>query len=118
VFRDGDEMICLPSQKTVNRLKKLKKKAKFSTKELTMGEFSLTHILIVLIIVLLFFGPSKLPQLGQSIGKAIRGFKDGLNELDAEVKPLPKENTTREALSTEQKTEAQRQTEKETQHKS
>lgn len=79
-----------------------------------MGEFSLTHILIVLIIVLLFFGPSKLPQLGQSIGKAIRGFKDGLNEIDAEAKPLPKE---REALSDAQR-EAQRQTEKETQHKS
>lgn len=83
-----------------------------------MGEFSLTHILIVLIIVLLFFGPSKLPQLGQSIGKAIRGFKDGLNEIDAEAKPLPKD---REALNDAQR-EAQRQTdnqsEKQTQHKS
>lgn len=81
-----------------------------------MGEFSLTHILIVLIIVLLFFGPSKLPQLGQSVGKAIRGFKEGLNEIDAEAKPLPKE-TSRQALSSETKSEAQNQTEKETQNK-
>lgn len=54
-----------------------------------MGQFSLTHIMLLVIILLVFFGPSKLPQLGQSIGKAIRGFKQGLNEIDAEVKPVP-----------------------------
>lgn len=49
-----------------------------------MGEFSLSHILILGIILLLFFGPSRLPALGQSLGKAIRGFKDGMNQIDAE----------------------------------
>ncbi len=53
-----------------------------------MGEFSLTHLLLLGIIVLIFFGPSRLPQLGQSLGKAIRGFKQGLHEIDAEVKPV------------------------------
>jgi sec-independent protein translocase protein TatA len=47
-----------------------------------MGEFSITHWLIILAILLLFFGPSKLPGLGASLGKAIRGFKAGLNEVD------------------------------------
>ena len=47
-----------------------------------MGEFSITHWLIILAILLLFFGPSKLPGLGASLGKAIRGFKSGLNEAD------------------------------------
>jgi sec-independent protein translocase protein TatA len=47
-----------------------------------MGEFSLSHWLIILVILLLFFGPSKLPSLGSSLGKAIRGFKSGLNETD------------------------------------
>jgi len=82
-----------------------------------MGEFSLTHILIVLIIVLLFFGPSKLPQLGQSVGKAIRGFKEGLNEIDAEAKHLPNKDNSRQALNSETKSEAQSQAEKETQNK-
>lgn len=53
-----------------------------------MGEFSITHWLIILAILLLFFGPSKLPGLGASLGKAIRGFKAGLNEAD------PNENST------------------------
>lgn len=82
-----------------------------------MGEFSLAHILIVLVIVLLFFGPSKLPQLGQSVGKAIRGFKEGLNEIDAEAKHLPNKDTTHQALSSETKSETHSQTEKETQNK-
>lgn len=47
-----------------------------------MGEFSITHWLIILAILLLFFGPSKLPGLGSSLGKAIRGFKSGLNDAD------------------------------------
>lgn len=41
-----------------------------------MGSLSLTHILIIVIIALVFFGPSRLPQLGQGLGRAIRGFKD------------------------------------------
>lgn len=53
-----------------------------------MGEFSLTHLLLLAVIILIFFGPSRLPQLGQSIGKAIRGFKQGLNEIDVEAKDI------------------------------
>ncbi len=50
-----------------------------------MGEFSIMHILVVAVLLLIFFGPSRLPGLGQSIGKAIRGFKDGLSETTNEI---------------------------------
>lgn len=50
-----------------------------------MGEFSISHVLILTLILLIFFGPSRLPALGQSIGKAIRGFKDGMNEAQNEM---------------------------------
>ncbi|MGZ3743279.1 MAG: Sec-independent protein translocase subunit TatA/TatB [Pseudobdellovibrionaceae bacterium] len=53
-----------------------------------MGEFSLTHLLVIALIFLVFFGPSRLPQLGQSLGKAIRGFKNGLNEIDVDAKDI------------------------------
>jgi sec-independent protein translocase protein TatA len=39
------------------------------------------EILVVLVLALLFFGPSKLPQLGSSLGQALRGFKKGLSSL-------------------------------------
>ncbi len=50
-----------------------------------MGEFSIMHLLVLAVILLVFFGPSRLPGLGQSIGKAIRGFKDGLSETTNEI---------------------------------
>lgn len=53
-----------------------------------MGEFSLAHMLILALILLIFFGPSRLPALGQSLGKAIRGFKEGLNEIDVDAKDV------------------------------
>jgi sec-independent protein translocase protein TatA len=40
------------------------------------------EILVILALALLFFGPSKLPQLGASLGQAIRGFKKGLSETE------------------------------------
>ena len=36
------------------------------------------HLLLILAIVLIIFGPGKLPELGNSIGKAIRGFKKAM----------------------------------------
>lgn len=55
-----------------------------------MGELSITHWAIVLIIILIFFGPSKLPGLGKSLGEAIRDFKKGISDIDNQ-KPEIKE---------------------------
>ena len=43
------------------------------------------EIAIVLIIALLIFGPRKLPELGSSLGKSIRGFRKGLKEHQEEI---------------------------------
>lgn len=66
-----------------------------------MGEFSFTHILLVLVIVLIFFGPSRLPGLGSSLGKAIRGFKDGMKEINDDS---PKTAATSEQIQARQTT--------------
>jgi sec-independent protein translocase protein TatA len=42
------------------------------------GLFQPTHLILILAIALLVFGPKKLPELGQGLGKGIRGFKDAL----------------------------------------
>ncbi len=47
------------------------------------------EIAIILVVALLFFGPSKLPQLGKSLGDAIRGFKKGLSAGDDEPVNAP-----------------------------
>lgn len=44
------------------------------------GIFQPVHLLVILFIALLFFGPSKLAGLGKGMGEGIRGFKDALRE--------------------------------------
>lgn len=43
-----------------------------------MGSMSIWHWVIVLVVVLLVFGTKKLSNMGSDIGKAVKGFKDGV----------------------------------------
>lgn len=52
-----------------------------------MGSFSIWHWLIVLVIVMLVFGTKKLRNVGQDLGGAVKGFKDGMKEANPENKP-------------------------------
>ncbi|MFC4622079.1 Sec-independent protein translocase subunit TatA [Comamonas nitrativorans] len=45
-----------------------------------MGSFSIWHWLVVLLIVVLVFGTKKLKNIGQDLGGAVKGFKDGMKE--------------------------------------
>ena len=54
-----------------------------------MFGIGMPEMLVILIVALVFFGPGKLPELGSSIGKAIRGFKKAMEE--PEEKPGPKQ---------------------------
>jgi len=47
-----------------------------------MFGIGLPELIIIAIIALIIFGPVKLPELGRSIGKAIRGFKKAMEELE------------------------------------
>ncbi len=83
-----------------------------------MGGLSLSHWIVVLVVLLLFFGPSKLPGLGASLGKAIRGFKDGLNDADPETPVAPTQRAEQIAPSQNQAQTQQTQTNKEPQDRS
>jgi sec-independent protein translocase protein TatA len=51
-----------------------------------MFGYNITTLLIILVIALLLFGPRRLPELGDSIGKAIRSFKKAHDEPEAAAK--------------------------------
>lgn len=51
------------------------------------------EMLVILVIALIFFGPSKLPSLGKSMGEAIRGFKKGLEEDSSSQQKIEKKDT-------------------------
>jgi sec-independent protein translocase protein TatA len=46
------------------------------------GLFQPMHLLVVLFIALLVFGPKKLPELGKGLGDGIRSFKDSMRQKD------------------------------------
>lgn len=49
-----------------------------------MFGLGLQELLIILIIALIIFGPTKLPQIGSGLGKAIRDFRKGVKEEEPE----------------------------------
>lgn len=58
------------------------------------GSFGWMELLLILIIVLIIFGAGKIPQLGEGLGKAIKGFKKSVNEpdpVDVTAVPAPPE---------------------------
>ena len=63
-----------------------------------MGEFSITHWLILGAVFLLFFGAKRIPEVGASLGKGFREFKRGLSDIgnaaseDQTPPALPPEN--------------------------
>jgi sec-independent protein translocase protein TatA len=57
-----------------------------------MFGLGMPELLVILVVVLLLFGASRLPEIGSGLGKAIRGFKKGVQEpteLNVSSKPGP-----------------------------
>ena len=48
-----------------------------------MGGLSIWHWLIVLLVVILIFGTKKLGGIGRDLGSAVKGFKEGMGEEEA-----------------------------------
>jgi sec-independent protein translocase protein TatA len=58
-----------------------------------MFGLGMQELMIVMIIVVVLFGATRLPQLGSGIGKAIKNFKDGINDVsEKEIEGKEKSN--------------------------
>jgi sec-independent protein translocase protein TatA len=55
-----------------------------------MDLFAPTHLLLLLLVILIVFGPSKLGDVGGALGKGIRDFKRAINEPDSIAAPVAK----------------------------
>jgi sec-independent protein translocase protein TatA len=65
------------------------------------GSLGFTELILILFIVLIIFGAGKLPQLGEGLGKAIKGFKKSVHEADAieaEAEAAQQQATTQQAI--------------------
>ena len=50
------------------------------------------EILLIALVVVLFFGGKKIPELMKGLGKGVKSFKDGMHEIEGEVKDDKKED--------------------------
>lgn len=64
-----------------------------------MFGIGMSEVLLIALVVLLFFGGAKIPELMKGLGKGVRSFKDGMNgvDIDAEKKAEKKEETEKKA---------------------
>lgn len=63
-----------------------------------MPNLGMGELLIILVIVLLIFGASRLPQIGEGLGKAIKGLKRGL-QTDDDIDVTPTDKRVEESSS-------------------
>ncbi len=67
------------------------------------GLFQPMHMLVILVIVLVIFGPGKLPELGAGLGKSIREFKKAMSDPDRLIENKPAESAKTEEPHSENK---------------
>jgi sec-independent protein translocase protein TatA len=58
-----------------------------------MGRLGFPELLMILVIALLLFGPGKLPEIGKSLGQAVREFKKAMEDKDDNNKEPEKDST-------------------------
>jgi sec-independent protein translocase protein TatA len=59
------------------------------------------ELILLLVIVLIIFGPGKLPDIGNAVGKGIREFRKASNELEESVRGEPKKTSADERPASE-----------------
>ena len=71
----------------------MKARPRAGRKEWIMGgAFSLTHILIVVLVLVLLFGANRIPELMRSLGSGVKEFKSGMHQ-EAKEEPRPQEGS-------------------------
>ena len=53
---------------------------------LFIGGIGFQEVLLIALVVLLFFGGKKIPELMKGLGKGVRSFKEGMNDIEKDVK--------------------------------
>lgn len=64
-----------------------------------MGNLGTGEIIIIVLVILIFFGPKKIPEIAQGIGKGMREFKKAMKDVEDELKYPPAEKPSQKQIS-------------------
>ena len=62
-----------------------------------MGRIGLTEIILIFLVILLFFGAKRLPEIGGAIGRAIKEFRKSLKGIEDDIQDAAKENNEKKS---------------------
>ncbi len=61
-----------------------------------LGNLGTCEIIIIALVVLLLFGGKKIPELMRGIGKGVKSFKDGMNDIEKQINAEPEETPAKQ----------------------
>lgn len=61
-----------------------------------LGNLGTGEIIIIALVVLLLFGGKKIPELMRGIGKGVKSFKDGMNDIEKQINAEPEETPAKQ----------------------
>lgn len=61
-----------------------------------LGNIGTGEIIIIALVVLLLFGGKKIPELMRGIGKGVKSFKDGMNDIEKQINAEPEETPAKQ----------------------
>ena len=61
-----------------------------------LGNLGTGEIIIIALVVLLLFGGQKIPELMRGIGKGVKSFKDGMNDIEKQINAEPEETPAKQ----------------------
>lgn len=71
-----------------------------------IGPFGIWEILIILVVVLLIFGPKRLPEMAKGLGQSVREFRKGIKDMKEDFETeVKKDDTKPQAVTTETATQ-------------
>ena len=71
---------------------------------ITLLRIGTTEIVVIVLLVLLLFGGKKIPELMRGLGKGVRSFKEGLNEIEKDIEGKPDSSVKTEESSADKVT--------------
>ena len=69
---------------------------------LFLGNIGAGEIIIVALVILLLFGGKKIPELMKGLGKGVRSFKEGINDIEKEINQEPSQAKKNETADSEE----------------